>query len=93
MTIQTTTNVSTLKFNKLTKAQYQSATKSNTEFYLTDDESLTSSDVANVALTGSYNDLLNKPTQLGTYVVFKDWNYTETQEDSGGTSDSGMELV
>lgn len=61
------TGVKELVINSLTKAQYEAAleagTISNTELYMITDESYpTFADLANVATTGEYNDLLNKPT-------------------------------
>ena len=63
------TSVTELKINKLTKAQYDTiASPSNTELYFIKDEAIDYSDIINtpdlstVALSGSYLDLINKPT-------------------------------
>lgn len=75
----TTTNVKQVKLNKMTKAQYDSATKSATELYTTVDESIDYSDLVNtpslatVATTGSYDDLTDKPI-IPAAQVNSDWN-------------------
>ena len=51
--------------NKMTKAQFEAATKVEGEFYIITDETVDASEVtglANVATSGNYEDLSNKPT-------------------------------
>lgn len=67
----TDTKVSQLIINKLTQAQYNGiTTPSNTELYLIDDGKtyVTTDMLAQVATTGSYTDLLNKPTNVSSFV-------------------------
>lgn len=61
----TTENVTQVKLNVMTEAQYSSATKNTNELYMVTDAKLPASDIsglATVATSGSYNDLSNKPT-------------------------------
>lgn len=61
----TTTNVSQVKLNVMTEAQYTSATKNTNELYMVTDAKIPASDIsglATVATSGSYNDLSNQPT-------------------------------
>lgn len=51
----TDTNVPQVVVNKLTKAQYEAATKSPTEFYVVSDEQIGTSDIADGAVTGAGN--------------------------------------
>lgn len=64
----TETPVTKLKLNRLTKAQYEGITPSNTELYFVKDEAIDYEDLVNtpeladVATSGEYDDLLHKPT-------------------------------
>lgn len=49
----TDTNVPQVIVNKLTKAQYEAATKSPTEFYVVSDEQIGTSDIADGAVTAA----------------------------------------
>ena len=75
----TTTNVKQIKLHRMTKSQYDSATKNANEFYVTKDEAIdyldlvNTPDLAAVATSGSYNDLVNKPT-IPAAQVNSDWN-------------------
>ncbi len=75
----TTTNVKQIKLHRMTKSQYDSATKNANEFYVTKDEAIdyldlvNTPDLATVATSGSYNDLVNKPT-IPAAQVNSDWN-------------------
>lgn len=75
----TTTNVKQIKLHRMTKSQYDSATKNANEFYVTKDEAIDYNDLVNtpdlatVATSGSYNDLSNKPT-IPAAQVNSDWN-------------------
>lgn len=52
----TDTNVPQVIVNKLTKAQYEAATKSSTEFYVVPDEQIGTSDIADGAVTAGKID-------------------------------------
>lgn len=66
----TDTKVSQLIINKLTQAQYDGiTTPSSTELYFVDDGKtyVTTDMLAQVATTGSYTDLSNKPTNVSSF--------------------------
>lgn len=52
----TDTNVPQVVVNKLTKAQYEAATKEPTEFYMVTDEQIETSDIADGAVTATKID-------------------------------------
>lgn len=93
--MSTSTQVSNLKINKLTKQQYQGITPSNTELYfLTDDSGITSTDVVNalgytpVATTGVGNGTITfvqDGVTKGTITTNQSTDATITI-DAGGTS-------
>lgn len=61
----TTENVTQVKLNVMTEAQYSSATKNTNELYMVTDAKLPASDIsglATVATSGAYSDLTGTPT-------------------------------
>lgn len=75
----TDTNVSQVVVNKLTKAQYDSATKSATEFYAVTDGKITNSDIdwgtlRKVLWTNS-DPTSNQAYQTFTVAGLSDWEY------------------
>lgn len=78
--MSTSTSVTELKINKLTKAQYDGiASPSNTELYFVKDEAIDYEDLINtpdfaeVAFSGDYYDLTNRPV-IPAAQVNADWN-------------------
>ena len=78
--MSTSTSVTELKINKLTKAQYDGlASPSNTELYFVKDEAIdyedliNTQDFAEVAFSGDYYDLTNRPV-IPAAQVNADWN-------------------
>lgn len=65
----TDTNVPQVVVNKLTKAQYEAATKSPTEFYAVSDEQIGTSDIADGAVTAAKIDFTTINRQVKTGVI------------------------
>lgn len=67
----TDTNVPQVIVNKLTKAQYEAATKSPTEFYVVSDEQIGTSDIADGAVTAakaSFTTYSTSEQVVGTWI-------------------------
>lgn len=60
----TDTNVPQVVVNKLTKAQYEAATKEPTEFYMVTDEQIETSDIADGAVTATKIDFTTLPISI-----------------------------
>lgn len=68
----TDTNVPQVIVNKLTSAEYATATKSPTEFYAVTDGQIGTSDIANGAVTAAKIDFSTIPTESYT-IADTDW--------------------
>lgn len=77
--MSTTTDISTLVINYLSEEQYNTALNAGTlsanELYFTPGASL-----ATVATTGSYNDLIDKPTKISTTATLAAANWNDNSQ-------------
>lgn len=77
--MSTTTDISTLVINYLSEEQYNTALNAGTlsanELYFTPGASL-----ATVATTGSYNDLIDKPTKISTTAILAAANWSDNSQ-------------